>query len=102
MQSVYSTTPADWAELVRILDLLSQHVWKTNLPLAEGKQRINSILPHSVDNWSVSKESDHFVFLGDIVKERVFVVGEECVWNPDFLGKISRQGEIIIWVVWVD
>ena len=46
-------------------------------------------LPHSVDDGSVSVESNHFINFGDVVQKGVFVVGEERVRNPDHLGKVS-------------
>ena len=41
---------------------------------------------------SVAVETNHFVLLGDVVQERVFVVGEERVGNPDLVGEVSGEG----------
>lgn len=37
-------------------------------------------------------ETDHLVLLGDVMQERVFVVGEECVGHPNALRELPGQG----------
>jgi len=39
------------------------------------------------------------VLFGDGVQERELVVGEERVWNPDLLGEVASQGDVVSVVV---
>jgi len=41
-------------------------------------------------------ETDHFIHLGDVMKKRVFVVGEERVWNPYFFGEVPGQSHVVL------
>ena len=49
------------------------------------------LLPHSIGDCAIAVQSHHLVFVRDVMQERVFVVGEECVWHPDLLGEVARQ-----------
>lgn len=38
-------------------------------------------------------QTNHFIFLRDVMKKWVLVIGEEGVRDPDFVREISREGE---------
>ena len=48
--------------------------------------------PHAVSNESVSMQTHHLVFVGDVMEERVLVIGEERVWDPDLFCEVAGQG----------
>lgn len=51
-------------------------------------------LPHAIFNISVSRESNHFIFFGNVVQEGMFVIGKKSVGHPDLISKITRQRDL--------
>lgn len=54
---------------------------------------ISRYLPHSIDDGPVAVQTNHFIFLRDVMKKRILVISEEGVRDPDFVREVSREGE---------
>jgi len=41
-------------------------------------------------------DADHLILLGNFVQERMFVVGEERVGDPDLVREVTRESHVFV------